>query len=204
MSEWTPCGIKPYHALLIQRNHAPWTRAGANEDPRMKDIDNLRNDLTTMMRELRSSMQEIDSDGLPQAAVVNNARDRLHYIGSLTEQAASRTLTAAENILPILKSQRHEAEALLATTDAPEVRAFLERLLGEHAQAGEEISGIIEAQAFQDLVGQVVNKLVGMVQKMEDSLAHLLMEEEPAEPLSGPAVRKEDQVSQTDIDDLFD
>jgi len=156
----------------------------------MKDIDNLRNDLTTMMRELRSSMQEIDSDGLPQAAVVNNARDRLHYIGSLTEQAASRTLTAAENILPILKAQRHEAEALLATTDAPEVRAFLERLLGEHAQAGEEISGIIEAQAFQDLVGQMVNKLLNTVQHLEDSLAHLLVEDIPDDPLlAGPQVR---------------
>jgi hypothetical protein len=38
---------------------------------------------------------------------------------------------------------------------------------------------------------------------MEDSLAHLLMDEEPDGPLAGPATGKEDKVSQEDIDDLF-
>jgi chemotaxis protein CheZ len=44
-----------------------------------------------------------------------------------------------------------------------------------------DTSEIIQAQAFQDLVGQVINKLMVMVQKMEDSLVHLLVDDE-----SGP------------------
>jgi hypothetical protein len=45
------------------------------------------------------------------------------------------------------------------------------------------------------------------VEKMEASLAHLLLEEEPeSEPgmLAGPQVRHEAQISQADIDHLFD
>lgn len=170
----------------------------------MKDLEHLRHDLAEMVSELRTTMQEIGADGLPQAAVVSNARDRLHYIATLTEQAASRTLSAAENIQPLLAAQQQAAAGLLAKAGDPDVRAFLERLQQEHAVASGEVSEIIQAQAFQDLVGQVVNKLVGTIQKMEDSLAHLLMDEDQPEALSGPAVREADKVSQSDIDDLFD
>jgi chemotaxis regulatin CheY-phosphate phosphatase CheZ len=52
--------------------------------------------------------------------------------------------------------------------------------------ASGELSEIIQAQAFQDVVGQVVNKLVDMVQKMEDSLAHLLWTRNPTRPLRDP------------------
>lgn len=170
----------------------------------MKDLEHIRHDLAEMVTELRTTMQEIGADGLPQAAVVSNARDRLHYIATLTEQAAGRTLSAAENIMPLLAGQQQAASELLARTSDPDVRTFLERLQQEHATASGEISEIIQAQAFQDLVGQVVNKLVGTVQKMEDSLAHLLMDEDQPEDLAGPAVREQDKVSQADIDDLFD
>lgn len=65
------------------------------------------------------------------------------------------------------------------------------------------MSEIIQAQAFQDLVGQVVNKLMLMVQHMEESLAHLLLDRDVEPALAGPAVRQEDQVSQDDVDSLF-
>ncbi len=54
-------------------------------------------------------------------------------------------------------------------------------------------------------MGQVVNKLLVTVEKMEAGLAHLLIEEEgDGGLLSGPQVRPEEQVSQDDIDSLFD
>ena len=157
-----------------------------------------------MVDELHAAMQEIGGDDIPQAAVVANARDRLRYISALTEQAASRTLTAAEIILDRLKAQQAEAKLLHAKSRSPEIRAFLERLQAEHQAASEQAAEIIQAQAFQDLVGQVVNKLMVMVQKMEESLVHLLIDEEQEGKLAGPAVRQEDQVSQDDIDNLFD
>jgi hypothetical protein len=44
------------------------------------------------------------------------------------------------------------------------------------------------------------------VEKMESSLAHLLLEgeDEGDGVLAGPQVRSEEQVSQADIDNLFD
>ncbi len=169
----------------------------------MSDHEILRHDLTEMVDELRATLREIGEGPLPQTQVMTNARDRLRYISSLTEQAASQTLNAAETIGDRLRAQRVEADALMRLTRSPRMREFLTRLQAEHTDANEMLTEVIQAQAFQDLVGQVVNKLMATVQKMEDSLAHLLVEDEPEGLLAGPQIRQESKVSQDEIDDLF-
>lgn len=170
----------------------------------MNNDENLRHDLIGMVEELRSALNEIGDQGLRQANVVSNARDRLRYITALTEQAAGQTLNAAEAVGDRLRAQKTLAAALAGKTRSPEIRAFLLGLVAEHEQSGGDLSEIIQAQAFQDLVGQVINKLLVVVQKMEDSLVHLLVEEE-ADPglLAGPAVTPAAAVSQDEVDDLF-
>jgi hypothetical protein len=50
-----------------------------------------------------------------------------------------------------------------------------------------------------------VNKLLDTVQRMEDSLAHLLVEAEAdGGLLAGPQTNQSEQVSQEDVDSLFD
>lgn len=169
----------------------------------MSDNEALRHDLFEMVDELRATLREIGEGPLQQTQLVTNTRDRLRYIASLTEQAACQTLNAAESIGDRLHAQREEAAALMALTRSPRIRAFLERLQIEDADANGQLTEIIQAQAFQDLVGQVINKLLNTVQKLEDSLAHLLVEEEQEGQLDGPQIRKETQVSQDDIDSLF-
>jgi chemotaxis protein CheZ len=169
----------------------------------MSDHENLRRDLTEMVNELRATLREIGDEEAAQAQVVSNARDRLRYIASLTEQSASQTLNATEAIGDRLRAQQAEAAELICLTRSERLRDFLARLQAEHAVSAGQLTEVIQAQAFQDLVGQVVNKLLDTVQRMEDSLAHLLVEEVPDGPLSGPQVRQADQISQDDIDDLF-
>jgi chemotaxis protein CheZ len=170
----------------------------------MSNLESLRHDLLGMVDELRATLHDIGDEGLPQANVVSNARDRLRYISALTEQAAGQTLNAAEAIADRLRAQKHRAAALAGKTRSSEIRAFLLDLQREHDQSGSDASEIIQAQAFQDLVGQVINKLMGLVQKLEDSLVHLLLEDE-ADPgmLAGPAVTPAVAVSQDEVDDLF-
>jgi chemotaxis protein CheZ len=154
---------------------------------------------------LHTALREIGSEQLPQTGIVNNTRDRLRYIATLTEQAASQTLHAAESISDSLHDQQTTARGLLSKVRSPDARAFLQTLDAQHQQALGQVSNIIQAQAFQDLVGQVINKLMLTIEKMETSLAHLLLEEE-ADPglLAGPQVRSDEQISQVDIDNLFD
>jgi chemotaxis protein CheZ len=170
----------------------------------MSNRETLRHDLIGMVEELRSTLHDIGDQDLPQTNVVSNARDRLRYISALTEQAAGQTLNAAEAIADRLRAQKTRAVELAGKTRSPEIRAFLLDLQTEHEQSRADISEIIQAQAFQDLVGQVINKLMVLVQKLEDSLVHLLVEDD-ADPglLAGPAVIPAAAVSQDEVDDLF-
>jgi chemotaxis protein CheZ len=171
----------------------------------MSQEQDLRHNLQDLVDELRTTLREIGRESLPQDQLVSDTRDRLRYIASLTEQAASQTLNAAEAIGDRLKRQRQRAQALTKLTRSPQLQAFLADLEAEHAASAEELSEVIQAQAFQDLVGQVVNKLMLTVEKMEAGLAHLLIEEEGDRgSLAGPQVRAEERVSQDDIDSLFD
>lgn len=171
----------------------------------MSKVETLRRDLVGIVNELHTALGEIGSQDLPQSGIVSNTRDRLHYIASLTEQSASQTLHAAERIGDRMRAQRSVAIALLGKVRSPQARGFLRQLDADHEQTLRQVSEIIEAQAFQDLVGQVVNKLMTTMQRMEASLAHLLMEaDEDAGLLAGPQLRREEQVSQAEIDNLFD
>jgi chemotaxis protein CheZ len=170
----------------------------------MSDFETLRHDLINMVQDLRATLHDIGDQNLPQTNVVSNARDRLRYIAALTEQSAGQTLNAAEAIGDRLRDQQSRAANLLGKTRSPEIRAFLSSLREEHEQSRADASEIIQAQAFQDLVGQVINKLMVLVQKLEDSLVHVLVEDVPdPELLSGPAVTPGAAVSQDEVDDLF-
>lgn len=170
----------------------------------MSDIDSLRHDIESMVEELRSTIRMIGEQDMPQTNVVSSARDRLRYISALTEQSAGQTLNAAEAIADRLRAQRAWAAKLAGKTRSPEIREFLETLRAQHELSAHDTSEIIQAQAFQDLVGQVINKLMLMVQKMEDSLVHLLVSEDPENNLlSGPAVTAQTAISQDDVDSLF-
>lgn len=170
----------------------------------MHNLEILRHDLIGMVEELRSTLHDIGDQDLPQTNVVSNARDRLRYISALTEQSAGRTLNAVEAIADRLRAQKARAAELAGKTRSPEIRAFLASLQAEHELSSADASEIIQAQAFQDLVGQVINKLMVLVQKMEDSLVHLLVDDDPDPALlAGPALTPATAVSQDDVDDLF-
>ncbi len=133
----------------------------------MSNVDTLRHDLVDIVGELHAALSEIGSENLSQTGIVNNARDRLRYISSLTEQAASQTLRAAELVGDNLHQQRDTAQRLLQIVRSPQARTFLAELDAQHLQSLHQVSEIIQAQAFQDLVGQVINKLMLTVEKME-------------------------------------
>ena len=170
----------------------------------MAESDIRRSDLLDMVNELRTALRDIGQEPLPQGQIITDTRERLRYIARLTEQAASQTLHAAEQISDRLNDQRTEAAALSALTRSPRIRDYLDRIQWEHVESGTQLVEVIQAQSFQDLVGQVIGKLLDTVQHMEESLAHMLMDE-AKDPgmLAGPQTQESEKISQDEVDDLF-
>jgi len=160
---------------------------------------------------------QIATDGLP------DARSRLTYIANKTAEAANKVLNLVDQAKAdhahIAERTREIAKAV--TTDPVKAVAsgalmnFVQDVENSTASIDAHLTSIMMAQDFHDLTGQVVAKVVGLANDLEDSLVKLLVQVVPPDQrekvdpnvLNGPVVNAEgrtDVVSnQGEVDDLL-
>lgn len=195
------------------------------------DSVDLLHRVAAVTRLLRDSMRELGLDqAIKDAAVaIPDTRDRLRYVARMTEQAAERTLNAAEQAQPIQDGLSRGAQALDARwqqwfdhpVELPQARELVTDTRNYLAQVPQQtqdtqsrLMEIIMAQDFQDLTGQVITKMMDMIGAIESELLQVLMDSVPAEKreeaaglLNGPQVnpqgRQDVVTSQDQVDDLL-
>jgi chemotaxis protein CheZ len=186
-----------------------------------------------LARNLHDSLRELGYDKSLQetAQQIPDARERLNYIARMTEQAASRVLNATD----IAKPAQNELDAVIKMLGARWERMFANQLsVDEFKQLAADTRGffaaapakiavtnaqlneIIMAQDFQDLTGQVIKRVVDMVQNFEAQLLQVLIEAMPEEKkaaassglMNGPVInaagRSDVVTSQAQVDDLLE
>ncbi len=111
-----------------------------------------------------------------------DARARLHYVIEKTEDAAQRTLTAVETMIPLSDQFVADAgELRLAFVAEPGTSSLQQRTLafldGVSIYGGRLRSGLTEilmAQEYQDLTGQVIKRTIDLVSQVEEKLVGLV------------------------------
>lgn len=184
-----------------------------------------------LTRNLHDALRELGYDKSIDKAVgaLPDARARLTYIANLTGQAAEKALTKAELGLGIQQQLESEATNLAHGWDdlfagrmtleqfkstATQTHEFLRGLPDRTSSAGALFTDIMLAQDFHDLTGQVINKVAGIAQNIEDQLVKLLIDATPPEKrdevestwLNGPVIdaKRNDVVTdQGQVDDLL-
>ncbi|ABX13867.1 protein phosphatase CheZ [Burkholderia multivorans] len=168
---------------------------GGDSQPEGADLasDRILARIGQLTRTLRDSMRELGLDKHVERAAeaVPDARDRLRYVATMTEQAAERVLNAIEIAKPVQERVQNEAEALdarwaqwyAAPIEHAEVRelmddtrAFLRALPDATSATNAQLLEIMLAQDFQDLTGQVIKKIMDMVYLIEQQLLTVLVE----------------------------
>jgi chemotaxis protein CheZ len=173
------------------------------------DSDAQRDDLA---RQLHSALQALGYDTTLHKVAhdIPDAQERLTYVGQMTERAASKVLTLVEEARPACSQLIQASEALLATPEASadQWRALAQQSMAlARAQQG-VLDDIMMSQDFQDLSGQVINKVVGILSQTEKQLQELLVHSELEAPvaaegeLTGPQVAGK-ALEQDDVDDLL-
>ncbi|WP_035055454.1 protein phosphatase CheZ [Andreprevotia chitinilytica] len=187
-----------------------------------------------MTRKLHDTLRELGLDKSLEKAVsqIPDARDRLSYIATMTEQAAERTLNALDAAKPLQDKISDDAKSLAAEWNklyanqlsVDEFKALVERTrthLSSTVTHSDQISGqmleIMMAQDFQDLTGQVIKKVVEMAKTMESQLLDFLLmfspqgvttKAEETSLLNGPVIKAEGRsdvvTNQQQVDDLLD
>ena len=120
---------------------------------------------------------------------IPDAKERLNYVMSKTEQAANKTMDAVDSSLPLADKINNDIAKL-----KPEWEKLMQRqlelgefkslcyALNDFLQVAEKdaaqihlyMTEIMMAQDFQDLTGQVIKRVIELVKEVEDSLIHLL------------------------------
>jgi chemotaxis protein CheZ len=167
--------------------------ASANSGAQGDDLVQRIGQLTRMLRE---SMRELglDKEIEKAAEAIPDARDRLSYVATMTEQAAERSLNAIDRAQPLQDSLSEHAKALddrwQQWFDAPkeldeardlvsDTRAYL-TMVPENTQATQkELLEILMAQDFQDLTGQVIKRMMDVIREIEDQLVQVLIDSVP-------------------------
>ncbi|WP_319781813.1 protein phosphatase CheZ [Oceanisphaera sp. IT1-181] len=207
--------------------------------PQAKDLVEQVGQLT---RQLHDSLQEFRNDPrLPELAEseIPDARERLSYVIDMTDKAANRTMDAVEASLPIADRLSHNVGSVMpGWRDLMgrqlelnkfkdlcfELDGFLVSSEKDAGQLKELLTEILMAQDYQDLTGQMIRRVINLVQEVEAKLVAILkvfgrlpgMEDVQPEPkkaqvadiiAEGPIMNKEhrdDVVSDQDgVDDLL-
>lgn len=147
-----------------------------------------------LTRSLYESMRNFQVDcGDPESreelSKIEDASDRLAYVVDMTGKAANKTLDLVEETMPFASEMKTEANQLKAewarlrrkemTPEefrglASRLDGFLEKLSSDSEKVYDNLSSILLAQDFQDLTGQVINRVTGLVKEVEDNLVNLV------------------------------
>ncbi|EKD96772.1 MAG: hypothetical protein ACD_23C01273G0001 [uncultured bacterium] len=186
-----------------------------------------------MARTLHDTLRELglNKEIEKAAASIPDARDRLNYVATLTQQAAERVLNATEAAQPVVEKMEVEAHRLSGQwqmlfekkLDVEQFRnlvtqthAFLYEVPKQTKVTNGHLMEIMMAQDFQDLTGQVIKKIIEVTKSMEQQLVSLLLENAPATVkaefdaglLNGPVInatgRTDVATSQDQVDDLLE
>ena len=135
----------------------------------------------SLTRMLRDSLRELGLDqAIAEAAeAIPDARDRLYYVVQMTAQAAERALNSVEASQPHQDQMEKSAKALtqrwddwfadpIDLADARELvtdtRQFLADVPAHTSFTNAQLLEIMMAQDFQDLTGQVIKRMMDVIQ----------------------------------------
>jgi len=187
-----------------------------------------------MTRALHESLRGLGLDKLIEKTAsvdIPDARDRLDYVARLSESAAQKVLNATDAAAPLQDRIADDARALSASwrdllaadgqADAPwralalQTVAALDGAAAGTAQTKAHLMDIMMAQDFQDLTGQVIKKVTGIAQNLEQQLVQMLIDFAPEQMkkdsdnglLNGPQIdpaREGVVADQGQVDDLLE
>jgi chemotaxis protein CheZ len=199
-----------------------------------KNEEDMLHRIGQMTRGLHESLRELGLDKMIEKAAhdIPDARDRLSYVATMTEQAADRVLNATDIATPLQDAIANQATSLetrwkevMKTPSQPEYNEMAEETLiflkqtVENANATKaQLMEIMMAQEFQDLTGQVIKKITELAHTIEQDLVRTLVDFAPNKPvptletngslLNGPQIAPQNSTSavsnQEQVDDLLD
>ncbi|MDX2507503.1 MAG: protein phosphatase CheZ [Gammaproteobacteria bacterium] len=152
----------------------------------------LFQELGKLTRELHETFKTFRSDSRINELAesdIPDARERLHYVISMTQQAADTTMTQIEGAIPLCENISRGTFELLSDwerftqrqMEAGEFRQLSKTLKGFLQSANNDskslmanLNEVLMAQSYQDITGQIIYKVIQLVEDVENNLVNLI------------------------------
>lgn len=130
-----------------------------------------------------SKFSNIDQQEFPDAL------ERLNYVIQMTEESANTTLTVVEETIPLSENIENRGNELRRrwgdlrsrklTLDefkqlSNDIEDYLDYSIDMSVQLSSKLNEVLLAQGFQDLTGQMIKRVITLVENVEDSLVELI------------------------------
>lgn len=131
---------------------------------------------------------------------IQDASNRLNYVIELTQKAAEKTMDMVDEAAPIAMNLGQEASVLrdqwarlkrreMAADEFRDLYGRMDDFLAQMAtgteQLGRNLQEIILEQGFQDLTGQVLKRVIGLIKEVEQDLVSLVRIAGQVEEITG-------------------
>lgn len=135
-----------------------------------------------------------------QNSEIRDASNRLNYVIELTQKAAEKTMDMVDESAPIATNLGQEAASLREewarlkrremSPDEfrefyPRMDEFLGQMVTGTEQLGKNMQEIVLEQGFQDLTGQVLKRVIGLIGDVEQDLVSLVRMAAQVEDVTG-------------------
>lgn len=120
---------------------------------------------------------------------IPDAKERLSYVIDMTDRSAHKVLTLVEESLPLAEEVCETAKKLqqlwkrfmdkdMNVTEfrqvADQLKKFFVQVEVHSNNLKKNLSEVVMAQDFQDLTGQIIRRVIHLVQDVEDNLVNLI------------------------------
>jgi len=152
----------------------------------------LYNEIGRLTRQLHTSLATFHADGKITNLTkedIPSAKERLKYVVELTEQAADKVLAIIEQSLPIsleisegANDLQNECDKYIRQKDSchgpatmpSNIETFIIGAKKKAAMLHGHLTEILMVQEYQDITGQIIKKVIDLVQDVEDNLIRLI------------------------------
>lgn len=152
----------------------------------------LFQELGKLTREIHESINSFsDDDRVVELTEeeIPEAKERLNFIISKTDEAAHRTMEGAEAAMQVVDTFNEQADDIRQRwnqfrsselskseflTLSEDLDTFLSSISGKSDEVKAKMTDIMMAQDYQDLTGQMIRQVITMVQEIEEKLVRLV------------------------------
>jgi len=158
---------------------------------RSRDMD-LFLELGKLTRDLHESLKNFQVDARVSDLAekdIPDAKERLNFVITKTEESAHKTMDMVEKAMPVAEGLGSRAGELAERwsrfrgrqMEPPEFRelsreidGFFSQVQGDTADIQSRLTEVMMAQDFQDITGQIIRRVINLVQEVEENLVQMV------------------------------